>query len=205
MDFRFNELKMDWKVATTIVVSTLLIVIDHYNALFAENWQDHFFLYMLIPLVLIKVIYRQPLSQFGFRWGDWKAGIIFTLGGWALMTVIMIYVTPTPEFQAYYTRNQDDPLRVILTTAFDLIGWEFVFRGWLLFTLLPICGPAAIILQAVPFTIAHFGKPQLETISCIFGGPVYGYIAWRTRSFVYPFAIHWYLTTITILLSRVPL
>jgi membrane protease YdiL (CAAX protease family) len=204
MDFKFNELKMDWKVAATIVVSTLLIVIDHYNALFPEKWMDHAFLYMVIPVVWIKIIYRQPLAQFGFRWGDWKAGIIFTLGGWALMTVIMIYVAPTPEFQAYYTRNQDDPLRLISTVAFDLIGWEFVFRGWLLFTLLPICGPSALILQAVPFTIAHFGKPQLETISCIFGGPVYGYIAWRTRSFVYPFAIHWYLTTITILLSRIP-
>jgi len=70
-----------------------------------------------------------------------------------------------------------------------------------LFALLPVCGPIAIILQAVPFTIAHIGKPELETISCIFGGPLLGYVAWRTRSFLYPFMIHWFLTTITVLIS----
>jgi membrane protease YdiL (CAAX protease family) len=203
MKFQLNELKMNWKIVTTLMVSTLLIVIDHYHGIFAEKWMDHAFLFMIIPFLVVKVIYRQPLSEFGFRWGDWKAGSIFTLGGWVLMTTIVYFVARTPDFQAYYANDQSDPLRLIMTVASTLFGWEFIFRGWLLFTLLPICGPYAIIIQAIPFTIAHYGKPELETISCIFGGSVFGYIAWRTRSFLYPFFIHWYLTTITILMSRI--
>lgn len=203
--FRFSELKMDWRIVATLVVSTLLIVIDHYSALFPEKWQDHLVLYLLIPVLLVVLFYRQPLSQFGFRIGEWKIGFLFCLGGWVLMTVIIFFVARTPDFQAYYAGNKDNPFVVSLKVAADLFGWEFVFRGWLLFTLFPLCGPYAIVLQAIPFTVAHFGKPALETLSCIFGGTAFGYIAWRTRSFYYPFLIHWYLTTITILFSRWPL
>jgi membrane protease YdiL (CAAX protease family) len=193
---------MDWRVATTLIVSTLLIVIDHYRGFFPEKWMDHALLFAVIPFGLVKWVYRQPLAHFGFQWGDRKAGTIFTLAGWALMTGIIAVVAQTPDFKAYYASNQNSPLGIIAATASDLFGWEFIFRGWLLFTLLPICGPYAIILQAIPFTIAHFGKPELETLSCIFGGTAFGYIAWRTRSFLYPFFIHWYITSITILISR---
>lgn len=202
MNLELHQLKMDWRVATTIIVSTLLIVIDHYHGFFVEKWMDHALLYMVIPFILVKWVYRQPLSQYGLRWGDWKIGSIFTLAAWLLMTGIIAWAAQTPDFKTYYANNTNSPLGVIVTNAFDLFGWEFVFRGWLLFTLFPICGPYAILLQAVPFTIAHFGKPELETLSCIFGGTAFGYIAWRTRSFLYPFFIHWYITTITILFSR---
>lgn len=197
-----SDLRVDWKAASTIIVTTLLIVIDHYHAVFPEKWMDHAVLFLVIPVVLVLLIYRQPLSEYGFRFGDWKSGILFTMAGWIVMTAVMVFIARTPDFQAYYGLNQTPPAGLIFTNAMDLIGWEFIFRGLLLFTLLPICGPYAIILQAVPFTIAHFGKPELETISCIFGGTIFGYISWRTRSFLYPFLIHWYLTTITILLSR---
>jgi membrane protease YdiL (CAAX protease family) len=198
-----NQIKMEWRPVTTIAVSTLLIVIDHYHGIFPEKWMDHALLYFIIPFLLVKLIYRQPLAQYGFQWGDWKIGILFTLASWVLMTGIIAIVAQTPGFKAYYAGNQYSPLGVIAASASDLFGWEFVFRGWLLFTLFPICGPYAILIQAVPFTIAHFGKPELETISCIFGGTAFGYIAWRTRSFLYPFFIHWYITSITILLSRI--
>jgi uncharacterized protein len=194
---------MDWRLVTTIVVTTLLIVIDHYHGLLSAKWQDHTLLFLIIPVFLILVIYRQPLSMYGFRIGDWKMGLLFTLCGWIVMTAIMLFVARTPDFQAFYATNQESLLQLIFTNAADLFGWEFIFRGLLLFALFPVCGPYAIILQAVPFTIAHFGKPELETISCIFGGPVFGYIAWRTRSFFYPFIIHLYLTTITVLLARI--
>jgi len=196
---------MDWRVATTLIVSTLLIIVDHYHGIFPEKWMDHALLFFVIPFSLVKWVYRQPLEQFGLRWGDWKAGVIFTLAGCVLMTGILVVVAQTPDFQAYYANNKNSSLGVIATSASDLFGWEFVFRGWLLFTLLPICGPYAIILQAIPFTIAHFGKPELETLSSIFGGMAFGYIAWRTRSFLYPFFLHWYITSLTIMATRLVL
>ncbi len=199
---QLTSLKIDWKVASTLIITTLLIVIDHYHGIFREKWLDHAFLYLAIPVALVLLVYRQSLAGFGFRIGSWRAGFVFTIAGWILVTIAMFFIAKTPDFQVYYGFIREDPTQLVLTNAMDLFGWEFVFRGLLLFTLLPICGPYAIILQAIPFTIAHFGKPELETLSCIFGGTIYGYIAWRTRSFLYPFLIHWYLTTITILFAR---
>ncbi len=57
------------------------------------------------------------------------------------------------------------------------------------------------MLQAVPFALAHLTKPPLETLSTIFGGIAFGWVAWRTRSFIYPFLIHWFVTTVVILVA----
>ena len=61
-------------------------------------------------------------------------------------------------------------------------------------------GPA-ILLQAVPFAFMHLGKPEVETLSTIFGGAAFGLIAWRTRSFLYPWLIHWFIVTFTLLVA----
>ena len=86
-------------------------------------------------------------------------------------------------------------------TFLDLIGWEFFFRGWILFGYARKFGAEALWLQAVPFALAHIGKPEIETLSTIFGGFAFGWVAWRTRSFLYPFLIHWYIATLIILVS----
>jgi membrane protease YdiL (CAAX protease family) len=52
-------------------------------------------------------------------------------------------------------------------------------------------GAPAVVLQAVPFAMAHLGKPELETMTTVLGGMGFGWIAWRTDSFLYPFLIHW--------------
>ncbi len=54
-----------------------------------------------------------------------------------------------------------------------------------------VIGPSAIIIQAVPFAMAHIGKPELETMTTVIGGAGFGWVAWRTKSFLYPFLIHW--------------
>jgi membrane protease YdiL (CAAX protease family) len=87
------------------------------------------------------------------------------------------------------------------TTFLDLIGWEFFFRGWILFTYLRKFGHNALWLHAVPFALAHIGKPDIETLSTIFGGFAFGWVAYRTKSFVWPFLIHWFIGTFVILVA----
>ncbi len=76
-----------------------------------------------------------------------------------------------------------------------------MFRGWILFAYLQRYGDDALWLQAVPFALAHLAKPQVETLTTIFGGFLFGWVAWRTRSFLYPFLIHWYIFTLVVWLS----
>jgi membrane protease YdiL (CAAX protease family) len=87
-----------------------------------------------------------------------------------------------------------------LATAFYLFCWEFFFRGFLLFGLARarfIGAVGAILIQTIPFTLLHWSvvpgasKPPLEIASAFFGGIILGVLAWRTRSFVYGFLIHW--------------
>ena len=88
-----------------------------------------------------------------------------------------------------------------LYTFLDLIGWEFLFRGWLLFGYARRFGANALWIQSVPFALAHIGKPELETLSTIFGGFAFGWVAYRTRSFLYPFLIHWFIGTFIIIVA----
>jgi membrane protease YdiL (CAAX protease family) len=200
---RLKELRMDWKVVTTIVVSTLALVVHHEHDIFKNAPYDYdgLLLYLAVPLLIILLVFRESPARYGFRLGDWKAGLVLTTVSCAGLALVMTLVARTEAFQKHYGGAVDDILSVVIANGVTLLGWEFVFRGFLLFALYRVCGPYAIVLQAVPFTIAHFGKPELETLSCIFGGSVFGYIAWRTRSFLYPFLIHWFLTTITVLFA----
>jgi membrane protease YdiL (CAAX protease family) len=103
-----------------------------------------------------------------------------------------------PSMRSYYMH---DAAGLPWTTFLDLIGWEFIFRGWILFGYARKFGPETIWLQAVPFALMHLGKPELETLSTIFGGFAFGWVAWRTKSFVYPFLIHWFIATFIILVA----
>jgi membrane protease YdiL (CAAX protease family) len=198
---RLDELRMDWKVVTAIVVSTLTLVFEHYRSIFAYGAYDKMLLYLGVPLLVVLLVFRESPAKYGFQVGDWKAGLALTAVSCGGMAVVVAFVARTDAFQNYYSLRVDSTVPIPLDTALDLFGWEFLFRGFLLFALYPVCGPYAIILQAVPFTIAHFGKPELETWSCIFGGSAFGYIAWRTRSFLYPFLIHWFIATLTVFIA----
>ncbi|RLC99780.1 MAG: hypothetical protein DRI77_01985 [Chloroflexi bacterium] len=198
---RLKELGMDWKPVVVIIISTLALVVDHYHRIFAHKAYDRLLLYLVVPLLVIVILFRESPARYGFQLGDWKAGLAITVLGCGVMTLVMLFVARSGDFASYYGHRSNTAIPLALDTGLDLFGWEFLFRGWLLFALYPVCGPYAILLQAVPFTIAHVGKPELETLSCIFGGSAFGYIAWRTRSFLYPFLIHWFLATVTVLLA----
>ena len=198
---RLKELGMDWKIVTAIVVSTLAMAVDHYHRIFAHKAYDRMLLYLVVPLLVILLLFRESPAEYGFRLGDWKAGLALTAVGCGVMTLVMLFVARTGDFRGYYGSRANSIIPLLIDNGLDLFGWEFLFRGFLLFALYPVCGPYAIVLQAVPFTIGHFGKPELETLSCIFGGSAFGYVAWRTRSFLYPFLIHWFLATVTVLIA----
>jgi membrane protease YdiL (CAAX protease family) len=209
-----ERLHLDWKIATLVVVSTLLLMVDFYHAQLAPwtrwfpAWDktglstkviDRTLLYFVVPMLVILLIFRQRPSEFGFTFGDWKAGLVLTLGGILLIgPVLWLVARSDAAMQGYYKSLVPG---LPLSTFLDLFGWEFIFRGWLLFGFARKFGPEAIWLQAVPFALAHIGKPEVETLSTIFGGFAFGWVAWRTKSFVYPLLIHWFVSSFTILVA----
>jgi len=208
------KLRLDWKIAILTIVSTIVLMVDYYHFPILQwtewfsGWDasglslkilDRTLLYFIIPMFFILVVFRENPKDYGFSFGDWKAGIITTLGAIIVIAPILWLVGGGDvSIQNYYK-----PMETGLpwSTLLDLFGWEFIFRGWLLFGYAHKFGPDAIWLQAVPFALAHLGKPELETLSTIFGGFAFGWVAWRTRSFVYPLIIHWFVASFMIIVA----
>ena len=209
-----EDLHLDWKIAILTSVSTLLLIVDYYHfpilqwTKWISGWDstglsmkvlDRTLLYFIIPMFFILVVFREHPKDYGFAFGDWKAGIVITLGAIVLIAPILWLIgRGNASFQNYYK-----PMVTGLpwNTLLDLFGWEFIFRGWLLFGYSRKYGPEALWLQAVPFALAHMGKPELETLSTIFGGFAFGWVAWRTKSFFYPLLIHWFVASFTIVIA----
>ncbi len=66
--------------------------------------------------------------------------------------------------------------------GFDFVSIEFFFRGFLILSLIKICGPQCIIPVACFYCTIHFGKPLGEAISSFWGGLLLGIISYNTRS-----------------------
>ena len=74
MKFLLGErLDFDWKVVTITIVSTLLLMVDYYHRLTPHKYWDRLILYLVLPLIIIVLLFRENPRDFGFALGDWKA------------------------------------------------------------------------------------------------------------------------------------
>ena len=194
----------DARLTLLIIYCTLVPMLDYYghSPTGVKAW-DRFLFYFVGSVLFIWLVYREPLSNFGFGLGDRRRGLIYTVVACGGMALILWFVARTPAMRVFYTEKAAGGLLpVTLLNGVELFGWEFIWRGLALFAFARAFGPgAAIFLQAVPFAFMHLGKPELETLSTLFGGAAFGYIAWQTRSFVYPWLIHWFIVTFTLLVA----
>ena len=197
-------IEFDVPLTLLIIFCTLVPMLDFYGhgPTGIKAW-DRFLFYFLGSILFIKAVYREPLASFGFRVGDWRLGLLYTVVACVFMSVVLWYIGRTPDMQAFYAEKASAGLgRVIVLNGVELFGWEFVWRGLALFGFARVFGPGpAIFLQAVPFAFMHLGKPEIETLSTLFGGAAFGLIAWKTGSFAYPWLIHWFIVTFTLLVA----
>ncbi|MCB8943942.1 MAG: CPBP family intramembrane metalloprotease [Ardenticatenaceae bacterium] len=199
-----GNVQFDLKLTFLIIISTILPMLDYYNHRFtATKAYDRVILYFIIPILIIYFLFKESPAKYGFTFGNWKAGLTYVLIGCVGMAIILWFVARQPGMQQYYTaRAPSEVRRLIYLTGVDLFGWEFIWRGLMLFAFARYFGPGpAIFLQAVPFAFMHLGKPEIETLSTIFGGAAFGFVAWQSGSFVYPWLIHWFIASFTQLIA----
>lgn len=159
-----------------------------------------FVLLGLIPALIVKLVFREPLSAYGVRLGDvsfgWKAFAVVA----PVMVLLSLSASRLPEFLAVYPLNgaaADGPLafagHALAYLAF-YAGWEFGFRGFVQFGLREEMGDwNAILVQTALSAALHVGKPIGETLGAVLGGLVWGVIAFRSRSLLVPLLTHWVL------------
>ncbi len=203
--FTIGGVSFNLTLVLLVIISTIVPMLDYYNHTVSNTREySRFALYFILPVIVILLLFREPLSAYGFTLGKWKTGVMWTVGTAVIMALILYIVARTPAMQTYYQARAPKELnRLIYLTGVELFAWEFMWRGFMLFGLARIIGPGpAILFQAVPFAFMHLGKPEVETLSTIFGGIGFGFVAWQTESFLYPFLIHWFIASFTMLAAR---
>ncbi len=150
----------------------------------------------IVPVLILTLIFRRSPAEIGLGWGDWKlasvlAGLyvpIVAIGTWVL--------SDGAEFQAQYPHYQPAATNWHFFVVYELlflfywIGWEYLWRGFVLFGTARTFGLYAIFVQAVPFALLHFNKPLSEAVLSIVGGIALGALVWRCRSFWIAVPIH---------------
>lgn len=196
------------RTAIILILGTTLLMFDFYfRFLPSEDYPsllrakafERLGYYLVVPLLTVWLVFRSSARRYGFRIGEWRRGLPLALGSALAAAPVLFLAARSPAMADYYAGTERPLLEVLWVSAVDLLGWEFFFRGFLLFGLAAVAGPNAILIQAVPFALAHLGKPALETFTTFLGGAYFGWVAWRTRSFLYAYLLHWLVNVFVIL------
>ena len=193
----------DLNLIAVVCTSTLVLVLQRYYPLGIDVPRaTQLIYYVLVPMAAGWLLFRDRPWDYGLRAGRWRWAMVVTPACLAAMAPILYAASNLPDFQSYYHRHTLDWLELLLDTALYMFAWEFLFRGYMLFGLERSIGRSAILVQAIPFVLLHLGKPFLETLACIPGGFIFGCVAYRTRSFLPCFAIHFGIYTMVVFFAN---
>jgi membrane protease YdiL (CAAX protease family) len=156
-----------------------------------------FVLMFVIPALVVRAVLKRRLCEYGVRLGDARYGLRFVALALPLLLLMAFLGSKDSGIQSEYPLARgamQHALWFVLVEVFYLVyylGWEFFFRGLMLFGLEERYGAVlAILVQTIPSTIVHIGKPASEAFAAIGAGLLFGYLAVRTRSILYPFLLH---------------
>lgn len=168
---------------------------DLYSAVY--EYLVAFLLMFCIPVLVEKAVFSKSLRDYGIQLGDARTGfrIVVIVVPILLCAAWLGSLDAAMQVEYPLAKSTMQCASLFLTAeTFHLLyylGWEFFFRGLMLFGLESEYGAvAAILIQTIPSAILHVDKPPSEGFAAIFAGLVFGYVALRTRSILYPFILH---------------
>ncbi len=217
-DFLDNLKQLDRKIVTIFLAIGILQTTSWYftsRRFFRENLFDFFlhskdpylfeylywfigdlFTFILPTFLIIKLFFKEKIKDYGFRIGDWKIGLTFSIVFLFIMIPVIWFISASDVFTQKYPHlsSARDSWNIFIIYELGMllymIGWEFLWRGFMLFGLEKKFGFYSIFIQMIPFVILHNGKPFIETLGAIPGGIALGWLALRTRSFYYCVVVH---------------
>lgn len=153
-----------------------------------------------IPALMIKFLFREPLSAYGVRLGDLRWGIKAFLLLAPVIIGLAYLSSRTEPFRFAYplykgaSRSPSMFATYALSCVVFYLGWEAFFRGYMQSGLEGTFGVwNAVFVQTLASCLLHTGKPLGEMYASIVGGIVLGIVAWRGRSLVFVILLHWLL------------
>src|SRR5690606_1296083 len=154
---------------------------------------------LLLAPALLQLLTGGGLKELGFRLGDARLGLRAVV----VSVLIAVPLVALSSGQAsglasmYPWAGAVVGSSVLALAAWALLysayylAFEFFYRGFLLHALArPFGLTKALWLQAMAATLIHLGKPLPEALAAFPASLLFGVIAVRTRSILYPAAVH---------------
>lgn len=209
--------KVDWQTAVVLLFAAFSVILqmnygdrgffrrevaplltDNYSGLHGWVWWFGIqgVLGFILPVAILRFGFRNSWSEMGLGLGDWKLAVRIALIYLPLVVVGTWFLSDSGAFQdkyPHYTPAARDWGVFFIYESFFLlywVGWEYLWRGFVLFGTARAFGVMAIFVQTVPFAILHYEKPMPEAMLSIIGGVALGALVWRTRSFWIAVPIH---------------
>lgn len=156
----------------------------------AEVWWTawHLICFILIPVLVIKRVFRESLTDYGLGIGKLREHLKWYLLLAAPILCFVVLVSFRDDFSSHYpfyrlaNRSWADLLIWEMLYLTQFVCVEFFFRGFILQALRPAFGVNAIFVMLVPYMMIHFPKPWLEATGAILFGLFLGVLALRSRT-----------------------
>jgi membrane protease YdiL (CAAX protease family) len=205
-DVRLFGLSFPIRASVAVLATTAIIVADQVRLLVPPGSGAiatlepvrvaRFVLFLVVPLVVIVLGFRDRPARYAFRLGDWRWGVGLLLAGLVVMTPIILALAQLPAFRGYYGSGAESMGARVANNLVELIPAEFLLRGFLMFALWRRIGPLALVVVQIPFVLTHIGKPDVELWSTFIGGMVFAWLDWRTGSILWSALGHVYVLTL---------
>jgi membrane protease YdiL (CAAX protease family) len=155
-----------------------------------------FIIFGILPVVIIQFPEGADISQFGI-----KCPVGATWYWTAFLSVLVVVMNllnaSRPANLAMYpqVRKKEWSVKLFVASALTwilyLIGYEFLFRGFLLFAALPVMGLwPAIALNTAIYMLVHLPKGIKETLGAIPLGVILCYLTVQTGSIWIAVLVH---------------
>lgn len=144
--------------------------------------------YFFIPTILIIVVFRHRLADYGMPNPFGSGHPWLCLGLFLVMLPFVVGAAFTESFQSTYPfygnadRSWFDFLAWQLVYAAQFFALEFFYRGVLIHGIKHRFGVYSILVSTIPYVMIHFGKPLPETLGSIVAGVALGALSYHLRS-----------------------
>lgn len=216
-DLKSATLAMDRQVVFVLVVCVLMVFLQHaignrtffikeFALGFDPRWREllswgwwfsvQAVSGFLLPAACLLLIFKRKPAEIGLGLGDWKLALLVALIYLPIVAVGTWVLSDGAAFMAKYPHCRSAATDWTVFIIFELwfvfywLGWEYLWRGFVLFGTAHRFGHYAILIQMVPFALLHTYKPMPEALLSVVGGVALGVLVWRCRSFWIAVPIH---------------
>ena len=164
------------------------------------KWSVGFVLYFLLPVLILRVGFREKLRDYGLFIQKPLIAFFVTLLGIAIVSPFLYYGSKMPDFLSFYPAVQNAGASHYLFFKssvfyfFYYIGYEFMFRGYLFLGTKDDIGYwQAISVSTLATVILHVTTPVQEMALSFIIGIVFPIIVDRFKSVWPVILIHAYI------------